>query len=80
MHSEVTPYIEKAFDKVEWNVLMKVLQFFGYGEGIIKMISTLCKDAQSCVMNNGEMSEWFDISRSVRQGCPLSSTLFVFFN
>ena len=31
----------------------------------------------SCVTNNGYSSEFFDIQRDIRQGCPLSALLFI---
>ena len=67
---------EKAFDKVEWEILYDILERFNFGPTIRQMIHTLYKDTQSCVINNGTTSDWFKISRSVRQGCPLSASLF----
>ena len=34
-------------------------------------------DISSCVLNNGYASKHFHLERGVRQGCPLSGTLFV---
>ena len=34
-------------------------------------------DISSCVQNNGRASDFFPLSRGVRQGCPLSSYLFL---
>ena len=31
----------------------------------------------SCTINNGYASNWFELHRGVRQGCPLSGLLFV---
>ena len=67
---------KKAFDKVEWPVLFKVLDFFNFGDRIISIIKILYYDIESCVINNGISSNWFKLSRSVRQGDPLSSSLF----
>ena len=54
---------EKAFDKVEWHVLDKTLDFFGYEEVIRAMVKTLHTDIQSCVMNNNIPSDWFNLTR-----------------
>ena len=37
-------------------------------------------DAKSCVSNNCNMSKFFPIRRGVRQGCPLSTYLFIICN
>ena len=43
----------------------------------ISWIKLFYNDAQSCVINNGHMSDFFKIKRGVRQGCPLSPYLFI---
>ena len=40
------------------------------------MVGILYNDIYSCVSNNGNWSEWFQVHRSNRQGCPISSLLF----
>ena len=68
---------EKAFDSVEWDFLFATLEKFGFGQGFISWIKCCYTDIVSCVMNNGYSSEWFQLSRGVRQGCPLSVYLFL---
>ena len=41
------------------------------------MGKTFYHDAKSCVSNNGNLSNFFPILRGARQGCPLSTSLFI---
>ena len=56
--------LKKAFDKVRLDFIYKWVKI---------MYSNLrCK-----IVNNGYFSESFELSRGVKQGCPLSPYLFV---
>jgi hypothetical protein len=66
----------KAFDTLEHKFLFKVLHWFGFGESFIKWIHTLYNSPNACVKNNGHQSSYFDITRGIRQGCPISAVLF----
>ena len=68
---------EKAFDSIEWSFLHKTLSKFKFGDTTIRWIKTLYTNAQAAVSNNGWISQFFPISRGVRQGCPLSPYLFI---
>ena len=61
---------DKAFDSIEWNFIHKCLETFNLKKDIYKDIS-------GCVLNNGYASKHFHLGREVRQGCPLSGSLFV---
>ena len=65
-----------AFDKVEWDSLELILKWFGFGPVIISMILLCYNNIESTVINNGFTSRWFSLSRSVRQGDPISSLCF----
>ena len=67
---------EKAFDSIEWPFL-KALKAFNFGDYFISWIKLLYSDIKSCVGNNGYFSKFFDISLSIRQGCPISALLFI---
>ena len=68
---------EKAFDSIEWSFRYKTLKSFNFGEYFISWIKLLYSDIKSCVGNNGYFSKFFEISRSIRQGCPISALLFI---
>ena len=57
--------------------MKKTLEAFNFGESFINWINVFYNDSQSCVYNNGHMSEFFKIERGVRQGCPLSPYIFI---
>ena len=68
---------EKVFDKLEWPFMFKCLDFFGFPTYIKEWVKILYTDIKSSVTNNGWHSEYFDLGRGVRQGCPLSPYLFI---
>ena len=48
-----------------------------FGLDLRQWIKAFCTDISSCVLNIGYASKHFHLERGVRQGCPLSGTLFV---
>jgi hypothetical protein len=67
----------KAFDRVEWSWLDKVMDRFGLGNEFRSWIKLLYKNAKSCILTNGFMSKMFAITRSVRQGSPMGPYLYI---
>ena len=68
---------EKAFDSVEWSFIEKTLNYYNFGPSLIAWIKLFYTDISSCIQNNGWASEFFTLSRGVRQGCPVSPYLFI---
>ena len=68
---------EKAFDTLEWSFISKTLGAFNFGPNFRKWFSVLYNNIQSSVLNGGYTTNYFQISRGVRQGCPLSPSLFI---
>lgn len=68
---------EKAFDSIAWSFLFKTLTFFNFGDTFIQYIKLLYTSPLCCVTNNGFNSEYFELSRGIRQGCPISALLFL---
>ena len=67
----------KAFDTIEWEFIQRTIALFNFGDSIQRWISTFYSNTESAVLNNGFCTNYFHLSRGVRQGCPLSPYLFV---
>ena len=74
---EVFLDFEKAFDSIEWCYLQKCLEALNLGPQLRQWNTVLYNNISSCVLNNGFATKPFNLSRGVRQGCPLSGILFV---
>ena len=68
---------EKAFDSVNWGFMYKCLKFYNFGTSIISWIKTFYNNIKTCVVVNGQVSDWFNIHRGCRQGDPLSPYIFI---
>jgi hypothetical protein len=56
----------KVFGSLEWNFMLNTLKHFGFNESFINWVKTLYTDIQTCVMNNGWVSEMFKNTREIR--------------
>ena len=65
---------EKAFDRIEWNFMLKMLKEFGFGENFLRWIQILYKEPTLKLKINNWIGADVKIGRGVRQGDPLSPT------
>ncbi|PNX71458.1 ribonuclease H, partial [Trifolium pratense] len=68
--------ITKAFDTLEWSFLLKVLNSFGFNEVFCNWIHVILRSAFLSISINGKSHGYFNCTRGVRQGDPLSPLLF----
>jgi hypothetical protein len=73
----ITLDAQKAFDSVDHNYLLKILQIYGFPPIYISWVKTLYNNLRSCVQVNGFSGELFKVERSVKQGDALSCALFI---
>ena len=73
----LTVDIKKAFDSLDHDFLLFVLKKFGFGENFIHWIKVLLNKQQSCVINGGFTTHYFNLEKGARQGDPISAYLFI---
>ena len=67
----------KCFDYLEIDALIQALKYFQFGESFIQWVKVIYNNPVSCVTNQGEVSNWFKVSRCVKQGRPCSPYFFL---
>ncbi|KAL0449146.1 UNVERIFIED_CONTAM: putative mitochondrial protein [Sesamum latifolium] len=67
----------KAYDRVDWDFLKMVLLQLGFPPQLIRLVSNCITNCWFLVLINGSLSGFFKSTRGLRQGDPLSPTLFV---
>ena len=68
---------QQAFDSVSWKFISKTLDYFNFGPSFKKWIKLFQNGAESCILQNGFLSEFFYLQRGCRQGDPISPYLFI---
>ena len=69
--------IEKAYDSINWQFLLKVMQCMGFGDKWVGWIWWCISTVRFSVLINKVPTCFFPCSRDLRQGDPLSPYLFV---
>ena len=65
-----------AFDSVDHNKLLKILQEMGIPKHLICFLRNLHKGQEATVRTGHGTTDWFQIGKGVCQGCILSPCLF----
>lgn len=67
---------EKAFDRVDRELLFYKLLRHGVNGNFYKTLNSMYLGCESAINLNGRLTEWFPVDYGVRQGDTLSPTLF----
>ena len=71
--------LKKAFDSVNCNLLWYKLQLYGLSGALLNNITALYKRVEYSLEINDPQTQYFEVKRSVKQRCILSSTVFNIF-
>jgi hypothetical protein len=69
--------LAKAFDRLEWHFIASALERKGLHGHFINLIHACISSPIFSVIINGQSFAHFKSSRGIRQGCPVSPSLFV---
>ncbi|WMV24325.1 hypothetical protein MTR67_017710 [Solanum verrucosum] len=67
----------KAYDRVNWRFLVRVLEKMGYDANVVDLIWRLVANNWYSILINGKAHGFFHSTIGVKQGDPLSPALFI---
>ena len=67
---------EKAFDRVDRDFMHKILEKFNFPPFLRDLIKSIYNETPARLSINGKLTRSISLHSGVRQGCPLSPTLF----
>ena len=73
----LTADLEKAFDSIDHTFLISCLEKYGFGPNFINWVKILLNQNESCVINGGTTTNYFQLSRGARQGDPIAAYFFI---
>jgi hypothetical protein len=75
-HMNISLDVEKAFDKIQHPIMIKVLERSGIQGPYLTMIKAIYSKPVANIKVNSEKLEAIPLKSGTRQGCPLSPYLF----
>ena len=69
--------IEKAFDFLDHTFLILVLKKYSFVKTFIRWVETINNKQESCVINEGNTTQYFNLEKGACQGDPISAYLFI---
>jgi len=66
----------KAFDSVNRRALWAIMDKYGFRGKIVDILKSMYHNVTCCVRSGNVLSEYFECSNGLKQGCKCSATLF----
>lgn len=69
--------LEKAYNRLEWDFIIDMLISHNLDRHTCNLIMSCISSVSSSVIYNGNPTEFFRLSRGLREGDPLSPYIFI---
>ena len=68
---------KKCFDSVSHKYILFAVKQFGFRENFSSLIEILMRGGKSCINNGGWLTEFYELNKGLKQGCPCSPLTFL---